>query len=82
MGKQARVQCGAKVVGVGNEQVADARADQPVEQVGMLKADVDVAVAGRTPFEIGIRGMFSGPEEAPTPKNASTAASAQAAFWA
>ena len=51
-----RVGRGAEVVGVGDEARPVARRDQRVEQAGAEQRGVEVAVAGRTPLQVGVLG--------------------------
>ena len=54
-GRDVGVAGGAEVVGVGEERVADPLLQQGVEHAGRDERDVDVAVAGRAPLELGVR---------------------------
>ena len=51
---------GAEVVGVGEEGVAEAPLAQGVQQSRRLERDVDVAVPGRAPLELGVLGPLDG----------------------
>ena len=50
------VRDGAEVVGVGDEDPLVAGLEQLVEQAGAAQRGVEVAVAGRTPLEVGVLG--------------------------
>ena len=60
VGEEFRVEGGAEVVAVGDERVADAGCEEGVEFAGAGEGDIEVAVAWRAPFVVGVFGVFDG----------------------
>ncbi len=57
--QEAQIELGAKVVGVGDERVFDALIQEAIQPAGTEQGGVDVAVAGRAPFQFGVGGPGS-----------------------
>ena len=58
--ENAHVQEGAKIVGVGDEGIAEPAFEKGVEQAGGLEGIVDVGMARGAPFQRGILGPVHG----------------------
>ena len=52
--QEVEVKLGAEVVRVGNEGVLDALGEETVQPAGTEQGRVEVTMAGRAPFEVGI----------------------------